>query len=39
MLEKLGEHHKLVYQIIRKNLGITSHDLLSKYSIGMNAEK
>ena len=31
MLEKLGEHHKLVYEIIRKNPGITLHDLFLKY--------
>ena len=31
MLEKLGEHHKLVYEIIRENPGITSHDLFLKY--------
>jgi len=31
MLEKLGAHHKLIYQIIKENQGITSHKLLLKY--------
>jgi len=31
MLEKLGEHHKLIYEIIKKNSGITSSELVSAY--------
>jgi orc1/cdc6 family replication initiation protein len=31
MLEKLGEHHKLIYDIIKKNPGITSSELISAY--------
>jgi len=31
MLEKLGEHHKLIYDIVKKNPGITSHNLFLKY--------
>jgi orc1/cdc6 family replication initiation protein len=31
MLEKLGEHHKLIYDIIKKNPGITSGELISTY--------
>ncbi len=31
MLEKLGEHHKLIYEIIRENPGITSSELISTY--------
>ena len=31
MLEKLGAHHKLIYEIVKKNPGITSHELLLKY--------
>ena len=31
MLEKLGEHHKLIYEIIRENPGMTSCKLISTY--------
>ena len=31
MLEKLGEHHRLIYEIIKKNPGITSSKLVSTY--------
>jgi len=31
MLEKLGEHHRLIYEIIKKNPGITSSKLISRY--------
>jgi len=32
MLEKLGEHHRLIYEIIKKNLGITSSELILAYN-------
>jgi orc1/cdc6 family replication initiation protein len=43
MLEKLGEHHKLIYDIIKKNPGITSSELISAYKnecerIGMESK-
>ena len=31
MLEKLGAHHKLIYEIVKKNPGITSGELISRY--------
>jgi Cdc6-like AAA superfamily ATPase len=31
MLEKLGEHHKVLYEIIKENPGICSSDLISIY--------
>jgi Cdc6-like AAA superfamily ATPase len=33
MLEKLGEHHKLIYKIIKKNPGITSKELTLRYEM------
>jgi orc1/cdc6 family replication initiation protein len=34
MLEKLGEHHKLVWEIIKQNQGITSGELFTRYKTG-----
>lgn len=31
MLENLGEHHRLIYEIIKKNPGITSSGLFLTY--------
>jgi len=31
MQQKLGEHHRLIYQIIKENPGITSSKLLTTY--------
>ncbi|MEM2210255.1 MAG: hypothetical protein QXK35_00385 [Nitrososphaerales archaeon] len=31
MLEKLGEHHKLIYEIVKKNPGIISSDFYESY--------
>lgn len=31
MIEKLGEHYKLVYEIIKENAGIASGDLFEAY--------
>jgi len=33
-LEKLGEHHKLIYEITKLNQGITSSELFSDYTSG-----
>ncbi|MEM1557763.1 MAG: hypothetical protein QXL27_00975 [Candidatus Bathyarchaeia archaeon] len=31
LLEKLGHHHKLIYEIVKKNPGITSSDFYDMY--------
>jgi Cdc6-like AAA superfamily ATPase len=33
MLEKLGEHYKLIYEIVKKNSGITLRDFYEAYKL------